>query len=58
MMLANRLATGSRVAVVGGGIAGAGLAASLLFNGRARGLALDVRVYSGGTSDRTARPRC
>ncbi|NOJ79281.1 response regulator [Myxococcus xanthus] len=56
MMLGNRLATGSRVAVVGGGIAGAGLAASLLFNGRARGLALDVRVYSGGTQERTAPP--
>jgi len=55
-MLGNRLATGSRVAVVGGGIAGAGLAASLLFNGRARGLALDVRVYSGGEARRTAPP--
>ncbi|AKQ66286.1 hypothetical protein A176_003198 [Myxococcus hansupus] len=41
---------------MGGGIAGAGLAASLLFNGRARGLSLDVRVYSGGTSERTAPP--
>lgn len=55
-MSGNRLASGSRVAIVGGGIAGAGLAASLLFNGRARGLALDVRVYSGGTSERTAPP--
>ncbi|RJS17635.1 response regulator [Corallococcus sp. H22C18031201] len=51
-----RLASGSRVAIVGGGIAGAGLAASLLFNGRARGVSLDVRVYSGGTSERTAPP--
>ncbi|NTX13962.1 response regulator [Myxococcus sp. CA056] len=56
MILGNRLTSGSRVAVVGGGIAGAGLAASLLFNGRARGLTLDVRVYSGGLSERTAPP--
>ncbi|NMO20422.1 response regulator [Pyxidicoccus fallax] len=56
MMQGNRLVSGSRVAIVGGGIAGAGLAASLLFNGRARGLTLDVRVYSGGTSERTAPP--
>ncbi|MCE9671107.1 response regulator [Myxococcus stipitatus] len=56
MNLGNRLTSGSRVAVIGGGIAGAGLAASLLFNGRARGLTLDVRVYSGGLSDRTAPP--
>ncbi|WP_163869836.1 response regulator [Myxococcus eversor] len=56
MILGNRLTSGSRVAVVGGGIAGAGLAASLLFNARARGLTLDVRVYSGGLSERTAPP--
>ncbi|MBZ4422069.1 response regulator [Myxococcus sp. RHSTA-1-4] len=56
MMQGNRLASGSRVAIVGGGIAGAGLAASLLFNGRARGLSLDVRVYAGGLSERTAPP--
>ncbi|MCP3099367.1 response regulator [Myxococcus sp. K15C18031901] len=56
MNLGNRLTSGSRVAVIGGGIAGAGLAASLLFNGRARGLTLDVRLYSGGLSDRTAPP--
>jgi CheY-like chemotaxis protein len=55
-MQGNRLASGSRVAIVGGGIAGAGLAASLLFNGRARGLSLDVRVYAGGLSERTAPP--
>lgn len=52
----SKLASGSRVAIVGGGIAGAGLAASLLFNGRARGVALDVRVYAGGTEERTAPP--
>ncbi|AGC45499.1 response regulator [Myxococcus stipitatus DSM 14675] len=56
MTLGNRLASGSRVAIVGGGIAGAGLAASLLFNGRARGLTLDVRVYAGGLSERTSPP--
>lgn len=52
----SKLASGSRVAIVGGGIAGAGLAASLLFNGRARGIALDVRVYAGGAEERTAPP--
>ncbi|NOK39002.1 response regulator [Corallococcus exercitus] len=52
----SKLTSGSRVAIVGGGIAGAGLAASLLFNGRARGVALDVRVYAGGTEERTAPP--
>ena len=56
MTQGNRLASGSRVAIVGGGLAGAGLAASLLFNGRARGLSLDVRVYAGGLSERTAPP--
>jgi CheY-like chemotaxis protein/2-polyprenyl-6-methoxyphenol hydroxylase-like FAD-dependent oxidoreductase len=47
-MNGSRLASGARVAIIGGGIAGAGLAASLLFNGRARGSALDVRVYESG----------
>lgn len=42
--------------MVGGGIAGAGLAASLLFNGRARGVALDVRVYQGASEDGVAPP--
>lgn len=45
-MSGSRLVAGSRVAIIGGGIAGAGLASSLLFNGRARGVSLDVRVYS------------
>jgi CheY-like chemotaxis protein len=44
------------VAIIGGGIAGAGLAASLLFNGRARGLSLDVRVYSHGDPDSAPPP--
>ncbi|MDC0707515.1 response regulator [Stigmatella sp. ncwal1] len=55
-MSADRLVSGSRVAVVGGGIAGAGLAASLLFNGRARGISLDVRVYSQGEPDSVPPP--
>jgi CheY-like chemotaxis protein len=50
------LASGSRVAIIGGGIAGAGLAASLLFNGRARGSALDVRVYESGEPGTIAPP--
>jgi CheY-like chemotaxis protein len=44
------------VAIIGGGIAGAGLAASLLFNGRARGLSLDVRVYTQGDPDSVPPP--
>jgi CheY-like chemotaxis protein len=44
------------VAVIGGGVAGAGLAASLLFNGRARGIALDVRVYAQGNPDSVPPP--
>jgi CheY-like chemotaxis protein len=44
------------VAIIGGGIAGAGLAASLLFNGRARGISLDVRVYSHGDPDGVPPP--
>ena len=55
-MNGSKLASGSRVAIVGGGIAGVGLAASLLFNGRARGCVLDVRVYDGGDSGATAPP--
>ncbi|HEX8820690.1 MAG TPA: response regulator [Archangium sp.] len=55
-MNGSRLANGSRVAIIGGGIAGAGLAASLLFNGRARGSALDVRVYESSEPGTTAPP--
>ncbi|QRO02280.1 response regulator [Archangium violaceum] len=55
-MNGSRLASGSRVAIIGGGIAGAGLAASLLFNGRARGCTLDVRVYEGGDPGTIAPP--
>ncbi len=55
-MNGSKLASGARVAIVGGGIAGVGLAASLLFNGRARGCALDVRVYDGGDSSAIAPP--
>jgi CheY-like chemotaxis protein len=55
-MNGSKLASGSRVAIVGGGIAGAGLAASLLFNGRARGCALDVRVYESGEPGTIAPP--
>ncbi|WP_224363097.1 response regulator [Hyalangium versicolor] len=55
-MSGSRLVSGSRVAVIGGGIAGAGLAASLLFNGRARGVALDVRVYSHGEPESVQPP--
>ncbi len=53
---AGRLSSGSRVAIIGGGVAGAGLAAALLFNGRARGCALDVRIYDGGSQDAVAPP--
>ncbi|MBF5040847.1 response regulator [Aggregicoccus sp. 17bor-14] len=56
MDAAGRLTSGSRVAIIGGGVAGAGLAAALLFNGRARGCALDVRVYDGGSPDAVAPP--
>jgi CheY-like chemotaxis protein len=55
-MSGSRLAGGSRVAIIGGGIAGAGLAASLLFNGRARGISLDVRVYTHGDPDSVPPP--
>jgi CheY-like chemotaxis protein len=55
-MNGSRLANGSRVAIIGGGIAGAGLAASLLFNGRARGNTLDVRVYESSEPGTTAPP--
>jgi CheY-like chemotaxis protein len=55
-MNGSRLANGSRVAIIGGGIAGAGLAASLLFNGRARGSTLDVRVYESGEPGTIAPP--
>lgn len=47
-MSGSRLASGSRVAVIGGGVAGAGLAAALLFNARTRGSPVEVRVYDGG----------
>ncbi|SEK80682.1 Response regulator receiver domain-containing protein [Stigmatella aurantiaca] len=55
-MSGDRLVSGSRVAVVGGGIAGAGLAASLMFNGRARGVSLEVRVYAQGEPDSVPPP--
>ncbi len=55
-MTGKRLASGSRVAIIGGGIAGAGLAASLLFNGRARGVALDVRVYQSPSEETVSPP--
>ena len=55
-MSGSRLVGGSRVAIIGGGIAGAGLAASLLFNGRARGISLDVRVYSQGEPESVPPP--
>jgi CheY-like chemotaxis protein len=55
-MSGSRLVGGSRVAIIGGGIAGAGLAASLLFNGRARGIALDVRVYAHGDPESVPPP--
>ncbi len=55
-MTGRRLASGSRVAIIGGGIAGAGLAASLLFNGRARGVALDVRVYQSPSEETVSPP--
>ncbi|HYH97473.1 response regulator [Hyalangium sp.] len=55
-MSGSRLMSGSRVAIIGGGIAGAGLAASLLFNGRARGIPLDVRVYSHGDPNSVPPP--
>ena len=56
-MSGSRLVGGSRVAIIGGGIAGAGLAASLLFNGRARGVSLDVRVYAHGEPEQCAAAR-
>jgi CheY-like chemotaxis protein len=55
-MSGSKLASGSRVAIIGGGVAGAGLAASLLFNGRARGCTLDVRVYDAEDSATVAPP--
>ena len=55
-MNGNRLASGSRVAIVGGGIAGVGMAASLLFNARARGCALEVRVYDSPESGELSAP--
>jgi len=55
-MNGSKLANGSRVAIIGGGIAGAGLAASLLFNGRARGSTLDVRVYESSEPGTLAPP--
>jgi CheY-like chemotaxis protein len=55
-MSGSKLASGSRVAIIGGGVAGAGLAASLLFNGRARGCTLDVRVYDSEDTTTVAPP--
>ncbi|HSP78265.1 MAG TPA: response regulator, partial [Myxococcaceae bacterium] len=55
-MSGSRLASGSRVAIIGGGIAGTGMAASLLFNGRARGSVLDVRVYERGDEPERIAP--
>ncbi|MBM7116490.1 response regulator [Archangium primigenium] len=55
-MNGGRLASGSRVAIIGGGIAGVGMATSLLFNARARGCTVDVRVYDGGDPSAIAPP--
>ncbi|ATB33853.1 response regulator [Melittangium boletus] len=55
-MNGGRLSSGSRVAIIGGGIAGVGMAASLLFNARARGCAVDVRVYDSGDPSGIAPP--
>jgi CheY-like chemotaxis protein len=49
------LGSGSKVAVVGGGIGGAATACALLSTGRARGRPLEVTVYAGA-SGRIAPP--
>jgi CheY-like chemotaxis protein len=50
------LSNGSRVAVIGGGVAGAAMAAALLFTARARGRRVEVRVYEGPRDDTDPRP--
>lgn len=47
------LTNGSRVAVVGGGVAGAGFATALLQLARARGRVLEVQVYRGSAGNST-----
>src|SRR5690349_1538845 len=56
MSMGGGLPGGSRVAVVGGGVAGAAMAASLLYNARARARSLHVTVYDGGGEARTPPP--
>ncbi len=42
------LRAGSKVAVIGGGITGAAMAAALLYSARCRGRSLDVQLFEGG----------
>ncbi len=48
------LRDGSKVAVIGGGITGAAMAAALLYSARCRGRALEVKVFEGGVGDSIA----
>ena len=50
------LSSGSRVAVIGGGVAGAAMAAALVFTARSRGRQLDVCVYEGARDPGAPRP--
>lgn len=56
MKMASRLASGSRVAVVGAGVSGAAFASALLLNARARGYSLDVRLYDGASPSTLSPP--
>ena len=50
------LSSGSRVAVIGGGVAGTAMAAALLFTARSRGRQLEVQVYEGARDASAPRP--
>lgn len=51
------LGENARVAIIGGGICGAAMAAALLFTARARGRSVDVRVFDGtGEEDQHRAP--
>ena len=50
------LADRSRVAVIGGGVAGGAVAAAILFTARSRGRQVEVRVYEGARESGDPRP--
>ncbi|MDQ3264268.1 MAG: response regulator [Myxococcota bacterium] len=54
--MSSELAAGSKVAIIGGGIAGAAMACSVLQNARSRNRAVEVRLYQGGGEGRVSPP--